>query len=433
MRTSRSVLVEVGQFLFAGAAALVIVGLATSVAARRAGEREAIVDVRATTVLRAQGVVAPALDDAVLTGDPAAIDRLDEVVRRAVLDDDLVRVKLWRADGTIVYSDEPRLVGSRYDLGDDQLESMASGAIQAEVSSLDGPENRFERRFDELLEVYLPIRTADGEILLFEAYHRYGIVEANADRLWRSFAPIAIGALVMLQVVQIPLAVSLARRLRQRQDEREGLLRRSLESSERERRQIASDLHDGVVQDLAGAAFALSAAARREPDPVADHRVLEESADTVRASIRALRSLVVDILPPDFDQVSLASALHDLALRIPGSEVDVEVSAAALDDDLPDDVARLLYRVAQEGVRNALAHAEADSVRIVAASDAAAATLEVVDDGKGFGPDALAGRVAAGHVGLTTLRGLVQDLGGTLETRSEPGSGTTLRVEVPLR
>ena len=432
MRHSRSVLVEVGQFIFAGAAALVIVGLATSIAARRAGEREAIVDVRATTAVRAQSAVAPALDDAVLGGEPAALERLDEIVRRAVLDDDLVRVKLWRADGTIVYSDEPALIGARYELGADELESMATGAIQAEVSDLEGPENRFEREFDELLEVYLPVRTTSGEILLFEAYHRYGLVRENADRLWRSFAPIALGALVMLQVVQIPLAVSLARRLQQRQEEREGLLRRALESSERERRQIASDLHDGVVQDLAGVAFALSAAERREPDPEADRQVLGESADTVRASIRALRSLVVDILPPDFDQVSLASALHDLGLRVAEHGVRIEVDTEALEDDLPDDVARLLYRVAQEGVRNTLSHAAADNVRIVAASDAAAATLEVADDGRGYRAEELAARTAEGHVGLATLRGLVHDLGGTLDARSEPGSGTTLRVEVPL-
>jgi signal transduction histidine kinase len=427
------VLVEVGQFLVAGAVALAIVGVATSIAARRAGEREAISDVRATTVLRAQGVVAPVLDDDVLTGDPAAIERLDAAVRGAVLDDDLVRVKLWTADGTIVYSDEPQLIGARYDLAHDELQSMATGAIEAEVSDLGEPENRFEREHGELLEVYLPIRTPGGEILLFEAYHRYEIVTSNATRLWRSFAPIAIGALVMLQVVQIPLAFSLARRLRQRQEEREGLLRRALEASDRERRQIASDLHDGVVQDLAGVAFALSAAARRDIDPQTDHRLIETSADTVRAGIRALRSLVVDIYPPDFDEVSLESALHDLAVRMGERDIDLRVDAHGLGPDLPNGVARLLYRVAQEGVRNVLAHADARSVSIVAASDGDRARLTVTDDGTGFPADELAGRLAEGHVGLTALRGLVQDSGGTLDVRSDPGTGTTLQVEVPLR
>ena len=309
---------------------------------------------------------------------------------------------------------------------------MASGAIEAEVSDLTEPENEFERDFDKLLEVYLPIRTPSGEILLFEAYHDYELVTANASRLWRSFAPIAIGALIMLEVVQVPLAVSLARRLRQRQEEREGLLRRTLESSERERRHIASDLHDGVVQDLAGVAFALSAATRRPLDPEHDARLLEDSADTVRSGIRALRSLLVDIYPPDFDQVTLESALADLAVRAGERSVDLDVHAHGIDGGLPRDVARLLYRVAQEGVRNVLSHAHASHVTIAVTSDARVVALEVVDDGQGFDLEAAPVAAGSGHLGLTALRGLVHDAGGTLAIRSAPGAGTTLRAEVPI-
>jgi signal transduction histidine kinase len=428
---SRSVGIEVGAFVLAGAAALALVGFATSVAARRVGEREAIADVRTTTVIRAQGVVTPSIDDGLVAGDPESVERLDTVVRRAVLDDDLVRVKLWSADGTIVYSDEPRLIGDRYDLGVDELEAMATGRIAAEVSDLSEPENRFERSFDKLLEVYLPLRTPDGDVLLFEAYHRYELVEANGDRLWRSFAPISIGALVMLEVVQLPLAGSLARRLRQRQDEREGLLRRALEASDVERRQIAGDLHDGVVQDLAGVAFALSAAARRDPDPEADAALLETSAGTVRSSIRALRSLVVDIYPPDLEDVSLASALAELAARLGERGIEATLDTQALAEPLPDPTARLLYRSAQEGVRNVLAHAQATAVRITATTTAAGAAIEVADDGRGYDDEVRAARPGEGHVGLVTLRGLVQDAGGTMAIESEPGAGTTLRVEVP--
>jgi two-component system, NarL family, sensor kinase len=428
----RSIGTEVGAFVLAGAAALVLVGFATSVAARRVGERQAIADVRTTTVIRAQGVVTPSLDDGLVSGDPLSVDRLDTVVRRAVLDDDLVRVKLWTADGTIVYSDEPRLIGDQYDLGEDELEAMATGRIEAEVSDLSEPENRFERGYDELLEVYLPVRTPEGDVLLFEAYHRFEIVEANGGRLWRSFAPISIGALVMLEVVQLPLAVSLARRLRQRQDERQALLRRALEASEVERRQIASDLHDGVVQDLAGVAFALSAASRRDPDGETDARLMESSADSVRSSIRALRSLVVDIYPPDLEHVSLASALTDLASRLAERGINVKLDTERLSEPLPDRVSRLLYRSAQEGVRNVLAHAQASRVRITASTNGTIAAIELVDDGRGIDQEVLAARSVEGHVGLVTLRGLVNDAGGTMDVVSEPGSGTTLRVEVPL-
>ena len=271
-----------------------------------------------------------------------------------MLDGSLVRVKLWNEDGTIVYSDEPRLVGTHYTLGADEKAALASGKIEAEVSDLSKPENQYERPQGKLLEVYLPVETPSGKPLLFEAYYRYGLVSSNGSQLWRSFAPIALGALIALELVQIPLAYSLARRLRQRSAERELLLHQALEASDVERRHIASDLHDGVVQDLAGVAYALSAQTRGptpgEPDP----DVIESSASTVRASIRALRSLVVDIYPPDFGEVTLDSALTDLLARAAEQGLDAQLDHEGMRDPIPDPVARLLYRAAQEGLRNVL-------------------------------------------------------------------------------
>ena len=83
------------------------------------------------------------------------------------------------------------------------------------------PENRYERQFGKLLEVYLPIRQPSGNALLFEAYYRYEAVAASGRKVWRSFAPVALGALIVLELVQIPLAWSLAARLRHRQRERD--------------------------------------------------------------------------------------------------------------------------------------------------------------------------------------------------------------------
>src|SRR5688572_12288784 len=287
-----TVAAQVGKFALAGIVALGIVGLGTSIASRRVGQREAVANARTTTLVKAQGLVEPVLDDGLLTGSPEAVARLD-AVKADVLDGGLVRVKLWTPEGRIVWSDEPRLVGTVHQLGEDEIESLSTGRIEAEVGDLSKPENDFERPYGKLLEVYLPVRTPSGTPLLFEAYYRYNLVSDNGSRLWRSFAPIALGSLVLLQLVQIPLAWSLARRLRQRLQEREVLLERSLQASEIERRQIASDLHAGVVQDLAGVAYSLSAATRSSGS--ADPGMVEQAADSVRASIKALRSLVVDI------------------------------------------------------------------------------------------------------------------------------------------
>jgi len=429
----RLVALQVGQFALAGLLALVIVGVATSVASRRVGEREAIGEARTTTVIRAQGVVTPAITDQLVSGDQGAADQLDEVVRRDVLDDSLVRVKLWTADGRVVYSDEPALIGTEWPFGADKRQAMVTGRIEAEVSNLQQPENRYERTYGKLLEVYLPVRTPSGQVLLFEAYYRLDLVASNGRRLWRSFAPIALGALVMLELVQLPLAWSLARRLRERLREREALLRRALEASDVERRQIASDLHDGVVQDLAGVAFALSAATRRTPDPETDGRVLAESAESVRGSIRALRSLLVDVYPPNFGEVSLESALTDLLARAEEQGLVTRLGGAGLRRPVPDPVARMVYRVTQEAVRNVLHHADASTVKVTVEAEGDAFVVEVSDDGRGFDGSRMAERQASGHMGLTALRGLVADAGGSLDVRSAPGEGTVLWATVPVR
>ena len=238
-------------------------------------------------------------------------------------------------------------------LGDDELAALSTGRIDAEVSDLPKPENRYEQSQGKLLEVYLPIETPSGEPLLFEAYYRYSLVSNNGNQLWRSFAPIALGSLIALELVLIPLAYSLARRLRQKSEERELLLRQALEASDVERRHIASDLHDGVVQDLP---------ARRTRSR---RRLVERTVTpSIRRSWRtpppcgrasALRSLVIDIYPPDFGEVTLesaltdllavgrrrGSALTDLLARTAETGIETELDATELQDPLPDPVARL--------------------------------------------------------------------------------------------
>lgn len=415
----------VAQFTVAGVVGLIAVGVATAVAAGRIGTREAIAGARETT-LTAQRLVEPMLAAGVRTGDAAAVARIDGVVRSAVLDASLVRVKIWTRAGTIVYSDEKRLIGHTYQLGSDEQEALVSGRIQAGISDLQKPENRYERPLKKLLEVYLPIRASDGTPLLFETYFNFDVVDASGQRLWRSFAPITLGALILLEIVQLPLAWSLARRLQQRMRERETLLRRTLHASDVERRQIAADLHDGVVQELTGVALHLQAAARSGGG---DPAVLERSAEAIRRSVEGLRLLVVDIYPPDFADVTLESALTDLLARVAERGVRTRVDVA-LAQDPPDATARLLYRAAQEAVRNVAAHAGADEVSVGVSETPQGYLLEVTDDGCGF--DEAASRAARreGHVGLVALDGLVTGSGGRMTLASRPGSGTTMTVEL---
>jgi two-component system, NarL family, sensor kinase len=422
----------VAQFAAIGLTGLATVALATLVASQRIGQREAITDVRTTTLVRAQGLVEPVVIDGLSRGEPSAVARVATAVTHGVLDANLVRVKIWTAAGTIVYSDQRRLEGSTYPLDDDEVDALRTGSIAAGVSNLDKPENRYERGYHKLLEVYLPIRTPSGQRLLFEAYYRFDVVSDSADRIWRSFAPVALGALVVLELLQIPLAWSLARRLRQRQDEREALLHRVMEASDVERRRIAGDLHDGVVQDLTGVTYTLAGAARARSTPGPTAALLGDAAESVRASVVDLRSLMVDLYPPDLEERGFESALEDLSGPMARAGVAASFDVSELGRPLPTPVATLFYRAAREALRNVLAHAGATTVTVRAGSDDRRAWLRVADDGVGFDPARAEARAAEGHLGLRTLDGLARDLGGSLAVGAGTTGGTRLELEVPL-
>ncbi|MEQ1701609.1 MAG: sensor histidine kinase [Ilumatobacteraceae bacterium] len=422
----------VAQFAVTGVFALAIVAIATWLASGRVGEHEAVVDARSRTLVSARDVVEPVIVDGLAVADEHGVAAVDEVVRRLVLDESLIRVKIWRGDGTIVYSDEPRLIGTHYELGAEDAAALYSDEVEAEVSDLDKPENRFERDQGKLLEVYLPVHTPDGTPLLFEAYFRYDAVASSGSRVWRSFAPITIGSLLVLQIVQVPLAWRLARRLQQRRLERERLLQRAIDASDHERRRISGDLHDGVVQDLVGVAYSLASTARRPETSAATAALLDNAAAEVRESIKTLRSLLVEIYPPNLIEEGLPTALDDLLTRAHGRGVATELDTSGLDAAVSPSTAGLLYRVTQEALRNVLSHSRASTVRVVVAGDATITTLDVIDDGVGFDPSALATLPKAGHFGVQGLRDLVADAGGRFTIDSAPDTGCRLHVEVPV-
>jgi two-component system, NarL family, sensor kinase len=394
---------------------------------QRAGDAEAIRDAKDQTRIAAQGSVEPALSDGLLRGEPSAIDAVDRVIQERVLsrpDDAIARIKIWDSSGRIVYSDEPALIGKRYPLGAEERAAFANGRVTAEVSDLSKPENRYERGMGKLLEVYLPIKTPNGRPLLYETYYRSSFISARASRIFRQFAPVMIGALVLLALIQLPLAWWLARRIERGQDERERLLKRAIDASEVERRRIARDLHDGVVQDLAAVSYSLAAAAEGAPAPY--DRDLRTAAAETRHGIGQLRTLLVDIYPPELHRAGLSAALADLlgAAEGRGLETSLDVDSELR---LDPETEALFFRIAQEAVRNAVKHAGARSVTVRVAPTEAGARLVVEDDGSGFDPSAVEDD---GHFGLRGLEDLARDAGGELEIDSAPGAGARVTVEV---
>jgi two-component system, NarL family, sensor kinase len=417
---------SVVRYVASALVAVFLISLLGVMLFRSLGEDEAIRDAKDQTRASAKWAVEPLLTEGVMHGNRAELRRLDTIVRERVLQESsVVRVKIWDRTGRIIYSDEARLIGARYRVSPEDREEFERDHIAAEVSDLDEPENRFERRFGELLEVYVGITSRSGQPLRYEEYYRSSFIDARGRRIFQEFGFIGLGALILLALIQLPLAWQLSRRVQRAQKERVELLQRAVEASERERRRIAADLHDGVVQDLAGVSYSLSAASSSAPPEVAP--TLDEAAAQTRHALRELRSLLVEIYPAELQREGLEAALEDLLA--PCSAKGIVTSLEVQDDDLPDEVERLFFRAAQEALRNVVKHAGAERVEVEVARRDGTATLRVEDNGYGFAID---GQAEGAHFGLRVLRDLVREVGGEFEIDSQPGRGTVVCVEVEV-
>jgi signal transduction histidine kinase len=413
------------QFLAAGVLVLLVVVVATVPLSRQAAEREAISDARDTTELLAASVAQPVIPRGLVRAEAGAIDRFDRVARDRLLVGDVRRVKLWTQRGRIVWSDEIRLIGDRFPLEDDERDVLRKGDSDAGLSDLADPENRFEDPSEPLVEVYTRVESPEGEPLLFEAYYSARDIAQRRQQVYDAFWPISLGGLLALVVVATPLIWVLTRRLDRIGRDRARLLEAAADASEYERRRIARDLHDGVVQDLAGTSFALSAVVR---DPETDVRTIERLTPMVgslQSGLRSLRSLLVEIYPPDLGVDGLGAALQDLVAPATGRGVVPVVEVYDV-EGASDESVRLLWRVAQEAVRNALRHGHPEHLTVQVGRVGDRLTLDVTDDGIGFDSD----HSSSTGLGLRSLRDLIREAGGRLDVRSSPGHGTTVHLEV---
>jgi signal transduction histidine kinase len=420
------------QVIAGALAVLILVALVGVAASRKLAEAEAVNDAAKTANLMADAVAQPALRDALLTGDPAAVKAMDEVVRGRVLGPSIVRVKIWDPTGRILYSDQAALIGQRFPMGAEERDVLTHPQTRADVSDLTAPENRLERPRGKLLEVYRPIWTPSGKPLLFEIYAPYDEVTSRTGQLWRGFAGVTLTSLLLLVVLLLPVLWRLLNQLKRSQTQREALLQRAVEASTEERRRIAGALHDGVVQDLAGASFAVAGGAERalsldQPD-LADE--LRRAAGTVRSSIGGLRTLLLDIYPPSLASAGLTAAISDLALTLRSRGTAVALDLAP-ETGLDEAGERLVFRVARECLNNIARHAAATHVKVRLEQGESETVMEISDDGIGFDAATQLAHPSEGHFGLRVLGDTVADAGGELLLSTAPGAGTRWQLRIP--
>jgi signal transduction histidine kinase len=424
------------QRILTGSLAALLVLLVTGyLICARIAQHQALTDARHVTELVGETVVEPHLTAAALDGQQGALDRLNAVVgdEDGLLHRTLIRrLKIWSPDGTVLYSSDPVEIGRTFPPDDEQASVLRTGRSVARVSDLTRAENVADRSLgSRMVEVYMELRAADGRPVLFETYISYDEVKDRRASLFTTLSVLAASLLALFALFQAWLIAVNLRWLRRRQGE---LQVASEEVSTRERRNVARDLHDGVVQELVGTSFlvegaraSLSAGDTRRADSL-----LDQMGESVRSSVQALRSTLIVVYPPTLAEDGLAQALDDLAqpLRTRGVEVSVE---DRIDRPLPGPAMEATYRVAQEALRNVGRHAHASAVSIRVYVDGERLCLVVRDDGVGLRPGVQADLGKPdGHLGLQNLADAAHDVHGYLEVSTAPGRGTEIRWEIPL-
>jgi signal transduction histidine kinase len=246
------------------------------------------------------------------------------------------------------------------------------------------------------------------------------IVSRADDRLWQYQAP-ARNSREDLSTIHL-----------ERSDEPvdKVLARAVLAAQEQERRRIAEDFHEEVLQLLWILAVDLGRLEMRISDP--DERsVVARSREGVQEAGTRLRQLIFEIGPVDLHGSGLeASVRNYLERNAPEAGLAIRFDDR-LSHEPSADVAQILFRCAQESLRNVWKHSQATHVEVVLEDRGKGILLRVHDDGKGFAPEKFLGQPALGHVGLTLLRNRVALGGGRCQIRSRPGSGTTIACWLP--
>jgi CheY-like chemotaxis protein len=205
-------------------------------------------------------------------------------------------------------------------------------------------------------------------------------------------------------------------------------------AEQRERKRLASELHDYLAQILALARIKMSQLRQKvATQPPASQQLVAEIDNLLEKAGEYTRSLMAKLNPPVLDELGLPSALTWLAKQMPLHGLMVEVRLSQEHVQLPDDQSVLLFQSVRELLINVAKHAGTDRATVSLKVDPdEELRIEVEDRGRGFDQLAMETKSANGHFGLFSVKERMQAMGGRLEVRSRPGEGTTVTMMLPL-
>lgn len=206
------------------------------------------------------------------------------------------------------------------------------------------------------------------------------------------------------------------------------LLLTTIDSQEKERKRIASDLHDGVGAMLSAAKLNLNMLRSGAIPKEELTEALGETKDMIDETIETVRRISKDLLPSSLDVFGLSKAVEELCEKLDNPKTRVKYEAHGDEVALTKQQELLVYRMIQELINNALKHAEASVIRVNINWEESL-TVTVHDDGKGFNVEEIRGDIKRG-VGLYSIENRAGLIGGSVVFKSQPGEGTTVNIYI---
>lgn len=383
----------------------------------------------------------------------ASVKSLDSLMETRSLKRHIVSIKIWRPDGTVVYSTDKSITNRTFPM--EEIADSLKGNVVTDLEDLEHEENQYERNMNvPLYEIYAPLREFNtGKIIAVgEFYEKADSLEQEINRVrqqvWMVVGAATLAMLTLLfflvkrgdtiiQRQQVALRLRLLEQTRLRISN--AALQRKMTTATQEfsrineltLRRIGADLHDGPAQLLTLILIRL--------DDLAENctAVDQESLETIRSAatdaLREVRELSRGLALPEINDLSLQEELQLVAQRHEqrtGTKVKLTLGAMPEEASLP--LKLCLYRFVQETLNNAYRHAQGQGQVISADYTDGLLHISVKDSGPGMAADAMvvdaAGRT---RLGLAGLRYRVESLGGLFSINSS-AAGTSVNAQFKL-
>jgi signal transduction histidine kinase len=383
----------------------------------------------------------------------ASVQSLDRLADNRSLKQHIVSIKIWRADGTVIYGTNKAITDRKFPL--DEITEALKGNVVTDLKDLDEDENEFERKLNvPLYEIYAPLRDSrTGEIIAVgEFYEKADSLKREINRVrqqvWVDVGTATLAMLTLLFFIvrrsdKIIQRQQVALRLRLQEQTRLHISNAELQHkmatatqefsrvNELTLRRIGADLHDGPAQLLTLILIRL--------DDLAENcsTVDQESLETIRGAatdaLSEVRDLSRGLALPEINDLSLAEELQLVAQRHEQrTGTRVTLTMGRLPEAAPLTLKLCLYRFVQETLNNAYRHANGEGQVIRAQYIDGVLDIRVRDGGPGMTEDAMlletSGRT---RLGLAGLRYRVESLGGLFSIDSN-ASGTSVKAQFKL-